>query len=73
VTHYQSFNSYGQTGAGKSFSMFGLPDQETRGIIPRSVDAIVGFSHDIEAAYKEVLRYQIMLNFAKDFSAHGFY
>ena len=53
--------------------MFGLPDQETRGIIPRSVDAIVGFSHDIEAAYKEVLRYQIMLNFAKDFSAHGFY
>ncbi|KAI8466954.1 MAG: kinesin-domain-containing protein [Monoraphidium minutum] len=41
--------SYGQTGAGKTFTMQGTPDAENAGIIPRAVELILGRVEALEA------------------------
>ncbi|KAK9826929.1 hypothetical protein WJX74_000546 [Apatococcus lobatus] len=55
--------SYGQTGAGKTHTMQGLPSSQGQGIIPRSVAKILdtvkilqepGWEYDLEASYIEV-------------------
>jgi hypothetical protein len=60
--------SYGQTGAGKTFTMQGTPDEQGRGVIPRAVEQIlqaVGrladqeWQYTLEASFIEVYNNQL--------------
>ena len=44
---------YGQTGAGKTFTMYGVPeDEEMRGVAPRAIHEIFRLTQEREARYE---------------------
>lgn len=60
--------SYGQTGAGKTFTMQGTPDEQGRGIIPRAVEQLLEaverlgdqeWAYTLEASFIEVYNNQL--------------